>query len=402
MRRSQRRGSHRWLRFCILGFEIILVIVCVLVVQFFNATQNSIKRARVTATLPGQQVWKQDASSYLFGTNDTYEWKPQNIETRPAIQHALRQAGITLIRSFFSDNATDSEIEQRIQTIENSGAKCLGVMTNISNLSFNKHLVSYLGNRCLMYEFGNEPDYNGITPEVYLQAWNSTIPSLRKINASAKFIGPATSTFSGENDFMSAFLAGVKASRILPDAISFHWYPCYADLEQICLSKAGSNAQAVQIVKSLVQNTLGEDLPIGITEWNYDPENPPPAYGEDPNFITKFTTDALEAMAQAGVALACQFEAASYAGYGRLDMFNLTNDQPKDQYYAVKNMIQRYRPAQPTKRSTFTSTAHFSLATTSLLDMWQGFPFIAFFGRRCTLNKRKQVGGSKKQGHGRS
>ncbi len=359
MVRSQRKISRRWISFGVLTSEVVLVIICVFIIQNFNGSQNSTQHLSPPALLPGQQTWNQSASSYLFGTNDTHEWKSQNIETEPAIQNALRQAGITLIRSFFEDNTSDAELEQRIQTIENSGAKCLGVITNISNRSFNEHLVSYLGNRCLLYEFGNEPDYNNISAQTYLQAWNSTIPLLRKINPLAKFIGPVTSTYSGKNGFMRAFLTGVKTSKVVPDAISFHWYPCYADAEEVCLNKVSTIVQAVQNVRSMVQNILEKNLPIGITEWNYDPENPPPTYGNSSNFITPFTTNALQAMVQANVALACQFDAASYAGYGRLDLFDSTNNQPKSQYYAIKNMIHHYRPTQPPKSSPLASTADF-------------------------------------------
>src|SRR5579864_7382793 len=73
--------------------------------------------------LPGQQVWKQGVSSYLFGTNDTYEWADNNndIETQPKFQQALRDAGFTLMRTFIRDKSSDNSIETRIQTIENSG-----------------------------------------------------------------------------------------------------------------------------------------------------------------------------------------------------------------------------------------------------------------------------------------
>jgi len=301
----------------------------------------------MNVTLPGQQIWKQGVSSYLFGTNDTYEWLEHNIQTEPAIHEALRNAGFTLIRSFFPDNASDTVIEQRMSTIEKSGARCLGVITNISNVTFDEHLVSYLGNRCQLYEFGNEPDYYGVPFDFYLQQWNNVIPLLRHINPHAKFIGPVTHNDRGDHDYMSAFLEGVKASGVLPDAVSFHWYPCYQDEKQFCLDKASSFNQAVQRVRVLIQIILGKDLPLGISEWNFDSGNPPPAYGEESEFITRFTADALHSMAQAGVAFACQFDAASFAGYGRLDMFDLQNDQPKPQYYAIKNLIQEYRP-QPT------------------------------------------------------
>lgn len=46
--------------------------------------------------LPGQQVWKQGVSSFLFGTNDTQEWADDNIETLPTVQQALKDAHFTL------------------------------------------------------------------------------------------------------------------------------------------------------------------------------------------------------------------------------------------------------------------------------------------------------------------
>src|SRR5690242_11263785 len=61
--------------------------------------------------LPGQQIWKGNVSSLLFGTNDTYEWSSHNLQTEPAMQQALHDAGFTLIRSFFPDKVSDADIE---------------------------------------------------------------------------------------------------------------------------------------------------------------------------------------------------------------------------------------------------------------------------------------------------
>jgi hypothetical protein len=345
MHLSRQSPNRGYLSSSLLVVVFIFSVVCMLTIQSCSPWQISTPSMMVT--LPGQQIWKQGISSYLFGTNDTYEWQDHNIQTEPAIQEALRHAGFSLIRTFFPDNASDTVIEQRMSTIEKSGANCLGVITNISNVTFDEHLVSYLGNRCQMYEFGNEPDYYGVSIDLYLQQWNNVIPLLRRINPIAKFIGPVTHNDRGDHNYMLAFLKGIKASGVLPDAVSFHWYPCYQDEKQFCLDNASSFNQAVQGVRILIHITLGKDLPIGITEWNFDSGNPPPAYGEDTEFITRFTNDAIHSMAQARVAFACQFDAASFAGYGRLDMFDLQNDQPKPQYYAIKNLIQEYRP-QPT------------------------------------------------------
>jgi hypothetical protein len=255
------------------------------------------------------------------------------------------------MRTFFFDKSladghhtTDAEIEQRLRTVENSGMTCLGVLQSIFDVAFDTHVVSYATSRCQLYEFGNEPDYNGISLESYLKQWNTTIPLLRKINPAAKFIGPVTYNDQGNHNFMRDFLVGVKNSGVLPDAISSHWYPCYQDTQDSCLSKANSYGQVAEGVEAMVRDILGKSLPVGITEWNYDPGNPPPAYGDDPHFITTFSTDAIQSMALAGVAFACQFDVASYGGFGRLDMFTIETNQPKPQYYVIKKLIQFYRP----------------------------------------------------------
>jgi hypothetical protein len=345
MHLSRQLTDRRWLSNSFLVVILFLCIACSPGTQAEPGFTTHGSSPTGGTALPGQQIWKQGVSSFLFGTNDTYEWSPQNIQTDPAIQDALRSAGFTLIRSFFPDNASDTAIEQRMRTIENSGAHCLGVITNIFNTTFDEYLVHYLGNRCQMYEFGNESDINGISIGTYLLQWNKMIPLLRHINPNARLIGPVTYNYLGNHNFMRAFLEGVKASGVLPDAVSFHAYACWHDTEESCLANASDYVQVVQEVRTLVQNTLGKDLPIGITEWNYDSGNPPPAYGDDSNFITKFTTVALYSMIQAGVAFACQFDAASYAGYGRLDLFNVDTNQPKQQYYAIKAVITVYRPS---------------------------------------------------------
>jgi len=343
MSQPNSQGKKRWLLSCTFTLVILACTACSSIPVNPPLAPISHPLAPSTQKLPGEEIWKNGVSSFLFGTNDTQEWSEKNLETQPAIQKYIRNAGFTVIRSFFQDNASDAAIEQRITAIENSGAQCLGVIFNIFNVSYDEHLVQYLGNRCLMYEFGNEPDYNNISVETYLKQWNTVIPILRHINPGATFIGPAASTSSGS--FIQDFLTGVKSSGVLPDAISFHWYPCSHDSQEDCLNMAGTAGQEALQIRSAVKNILGKDLPIGITEWNFDPGNPPPSYGDQSSFITSFSKAALQSMIQAGVTVACQFDAASFAGYGHLDMFNINNDTPKAQYYAIKSIIDTYRPS---------------------------------------------------------
>lgn len=295
----------------------------------------------IAGALPGQAVWRDGASSFVFGANDTYEWSPNNFETQPLIQAQVKRAGVTLIRTFIKDPSSDAEIDQRILAIERVGARCLVVLTNIQDLAFNQHVIRFLGSRCLMYEFGNEPDYSGVAVSEYIAAWNTSIPALRAINPRARFFGPVESS---PGDYLTEFLQGARLSGVVPDGVTLHWYPCWNDIAQACLAKAGSIYNAVVFARAQVRLILGKDLPLGVTEWNFDPGAPPPAYGADPTFISWFTTIAITAMIRAGVSFACQYDIASYAGYGGLDMIDTATNQPKPQFLAFAALVARYKP----------------------------------------------------------
>lgn len=389
--------------------------------------------------LPGQQLWKNDVSSYLFGTNDSEDYSSDNFDTDPhhIIQSSLKTAGLTLMRMFIfhyslvdghrvtlgtnpqiqlntnfhefdtpgpaATNVTPNggyELETRLQAIENSGMQCLIVLPDIltdpanpkdpfpthkiytdlstgkveTDLEFAEKVVAYAGNRCNLYEIGNEPDLDGYTDsgaviphmniQTYLNRWVEFVTALRKINPHAKFIGPATYNDQG-NDcyysgtppvpgaqpgdcYMQLFLRGAKQAGVLPDAVSFHWYPCDNATDGFngkgtCGAKqAQSFASATQEVKGWVKADTGYAIPVGITEWNFD--SGANSLGDNGSFMSQFTTAALNAMISAGLNFACQFDAQAYGEYGYLDMFDLSdNDQPKPQFTAIADMIKQFK-----------------------------------------------------------
>lgn len=358
LKHSSFRGLSQFMSSAQAKLRIITVLLVIVITTFLlvpaisqviSHPQQQFK-TESRSLLPGQQIWKNSISSYLFGTNDTQEWVANNVETNLTVQHALNNAHFTLMRTFFFDKSllnghptTDAEIEQRLKTVENSGMNCLGVLESVYDPAFVKHVVAYAGNRCNLYEFGNEPDNSSqLNIQEYVQDWNNLVPQLRKINPHAKFIGPAVADYTQ----VRVFLDNVKASGVLPDAISFHWYPCVgSDTASSCLAKTSTFEQVTTQVKKWVQNILGQNLPVGITEWNYNADNPPTSYGQDPMFITQFSISVLDSMIRSGLDFANQFDAASDAGSGGLDMFDLTTGQPKPQYYALKSLIDRYMPA---------------------------------------------------------
>lgn len=389
--------------------------------------------------LPGQQLWKNGISSYLFGTNDSEDYDSDNFDTDPhhIIQSSIKTAGLTLMRMFIFHyslvdghrvtlgttpqiqlnsnpqeftspgpvvtNVTPNggyELETRLRAIENSGMQCLIVLKDIwtdpahptdpdpthkiytdpytgraeTDLEFAEKVVAYAGNRCNLYEIGNEPDLDEYTDsgavishmniQTYLNRWVEFVTALRKINPNAKFIGPVTYDDQG-NDcyysgtppvpgaqpgdcYMQMFLRGAKQAGVLPDAVSFHWYPCDNATDGFngngnCGAKqAQSYASVTQEVKGWVKADTGYDIPVGITEWNFDPGSNP--LGNNGSFMTQFSTAALNAMMSGGLNFACQFDAQDYGGYGYLDMFDLANnDQPKPQFTAIANIIGQYK-----------------------------------------------------------
>ncbi len=266
------------------------------------------------------------------------------------------------------------EIERRVSTIEKIGATCLGVLPDIltdpshpndgiashnyrdpvtdkleTDLQFDEEVVAYLGNRCNLYEFGNEPDYNGISEPTYVQKWDEFIPLLKKLNPRAKFIGPVTASADGmTGNYMQEFLQDIAAGKVkpLPDAISFHDYPCggvNASTESECLaSGVDSYISAINHVRSMMEHYLGHTLPLGITEWNADPGSN--TFMQNSSFMTKFTQASLQAMIDEKLDFAAEFDAQSYSGYCNLDMFDSCSgtDQPKAQFTEIAKSISRY------------------------------------------------------------
>jgi hypothetical protein len=294
--------------------------------------------------LPGQAFWKDGASSLLFGTNDPDEYYANNIETQPFIQQQLKAAGATVIRTFIDEGTSDAQIDQRIATVQNIGAQCLVVISGINDLTYYKHVVSYIGDRCLMYDFGNEPDWNYISVQTYSKAWIAQVPVLRAINPHALFFGPVVSY--PHTDFLKQFLINAQAANVLPDAVSFHWYACWKQAENVCLQRASLLLPSIQDVRSTIEQVLGHDLPIGVDEWNFDPSGPSASYGNTTEFVAPFYATVFSILVQAHVAYACQFDAASFNGYGDLDMFDVKTNQPKPQFIQFAKQIGLYQPTR--------------------------------------------------------
>jgi len=299
------------------------------------------------------------------------------------------------------------EVETRIDTIERMGMHCLVVFPDIrttpsdntdpnpghhriidpdtgqpeTDLAFAEKVVAYLGNRCNLYEIGNEPDLNTYTSSgavvphlpvtVYVARWTAFVTALRAINPNAKFIGPVTYNDQG-NDcswaagtpyptsrsgdcYMQNFLHGVAGGNVQPDAVSFHWYPCSNATDGFDSggncgpAQAASYATVTDEVRGWVQADLGHSVPIGITEWNADPGPGSGSVLGNAGFMAQFTQASLQAMISAKLDFAAQFDTQSNSGWCYLDMFDSCHgtDRPKAQFTVLAATLGHYQLKGP-------------------------------------------------------
>lgn len=296
--------------------------------------------------LPGQQLIN-GVSSFLFGSNMSPDYGPHTSRNTPQIQQQIKQAGITLLRCAIDANSPDSYIEQTVQACQNMNCAMLVILSYRSGYAWNQHLVTVLGNRCFLYEFSNEPDIAspGIKWQDYRDAWNQQIPQLRKINPQAAFLGPALGVYANVQSYLVPWLQATVQAGTIPDGVSFHNYPCTGTTDAAtAATKSDRLGVSATKLDAVVKGIVGHSLPLCLTEWNIDAGNPPASYAKDPNFVPKWTREAIDGMVSAGVALACQWDAGAGAGGGVDDLVSVSNYQPNPngQLGAMAERIQHY------------------------------------------------------------
>ena len=316
------------------------------------------------ALLQGDELWH-GVPSMLWGTNDTQNWDAEhNLITLPAVQQQMRADHLALIRTwlFQTDlvtglSVTDAYQQRKAQAALATGAKLLCELPTANSMSYDEHLVTLFRNECSYYEFMNEPDNEQVAIEAYVAAWASEVPRLRAIDPNAQFGGPAAAgpqfsqcayTTTETVCYMQKVLQGMARSGVLPDFVTFHWYPCYRDTAAACMARVETFGQQVTLVRGWLTQyfgAAGTRVPVGVTEWNVDPSAPMPSYTRDPCWMERFTATAFQSMARAGASFAAQFDLANYGGYGSDDMVDVLKDGvAKPQYAALLDMVNRIYP----------------------------------------------------------
>lgn len=140
------------------------------------------------------------------------------------------------------------------------------------------------------WSVGNEPDLlinqdtgQRYTVEEYTQAFIVYSLAMHQKDTSIKVFGPEISQYSGAGSskaWMESFLKGISAyenTHSLPfrllDGVSFHFYP-FADTEEnanAMLSNPELWGTLAPALHQLIRQTVGQDLPLAITEINTNP-----------------------------------------------------------------------------------------------------------------------------------
>jgi hypothetical protein len=191
-----------------------------------------------------------------------------------------------------------------------------------------------------MFEIGNEPDFGrGFSSGLYASTWAQFVNALRAVRPDAKYIGPVSC--HGANGMLS-FLKEIVANHYpIPDAISWHWYPCGSGWDSCPRSVVNEILSDAQTVRDDLQQTIGHQLPIGISEWSADPRDTNNMARTEPQ-MSNFVTACLDAMVQAKLDFAAEFDAQSDAAHGGLDMFDGSNT-PRPYFAAYAAAIARFR-----------------------------------------------------------
>ena len=267
------------------------------------------------------------ASPLLFGENlDLYAGTASTdwFLSQPALRAGLVAAHVQIIRLPVRGSSPSSsgianwaEVQQALQDVKAMNITPLIILRNPQDPALqadDEQVVNYVsslfGTRHVYYEWANETDLPGNSGQVsaatYLASWNNNVPQLKTLaGPTAQFIGPVN--YQYDASYLQTFLAGANP---LPDAISWHSYTCddATATEATCLANIDHWTTNFAAARTLMTNTIGKQLPIWITEWNYTPSvTSGDSKHTDTAFLKQWTTKALQTLAADGITASMHF-----------------------------------------------------------------------------------------------
>jgi hypothetical protein len=292
--------------------SIVLIVLIIGASSWFLINRQQAQSGQVGITQNSNEV-----SPLLFGTNlGLFNGNDQVLRSEPT-RTLLQQIHPRIIRMPVRQELTDSVEIQAAQTIKALGAIPLVVLHSVSgtnvmaaDTSIIKAMNGVFGKSIVYYEFGNEDDWTGVSATTYTTAWNQVIPQMKQIALNGQFVGPVNYHYDG--NFLRTFL---QQAQPRPDEISWHEYTCsYKWPAAQCIANIDNWNKHISDSRAVMQTTIGTELPIMITEWNYAPDA---AYNDGKNnnsaFMTTWTTKALQTLANNHVFASMQYSCTNTA-----------------------------------------------------------------------------------------
>lgn len=212
------------------------------------------------------------------------------------------------------------------------------------DLAWMMEIVRRAGDRVILYDFGNEPNYYcRWSADQYTQEWIRAVPQLKRYARSLGFEihigGPVWS--NPDLRAIQTFLQGVKVEYarsgeddLIPSFVSFHTYASHNrnDTDEEILSRIPKYGEFIGVLREESRRIFGFELPVADTEWNFTTDATDPR-AQNAAFMRAFTQGMLREFREHGAWLANQFTFASGTGGGQLDMVSL-ECQPRPMYTA--------------------------------------------------------------------
>jgi hypothetical protein len=256
-------------------------------------------------------------SPLLFGTNLGLFDSNDQVLNSTVTRAALQQMHMRIIRMPIRASLAETTEIQAAQTIKSLGATPLVILRGqldknvlADNIRIVHDMNAIFGQNIVYYEYGNEEDLQGVSVAQYTSSWNSVIPQLKRIAQYANFIGPVN--FQYDHNYLATFLQNAQPR---PDEISWHEYTCDdAWATSICISHIDHWTNHIADARATMISTVGTELPIMITEWNYAP-NAVPNDGKNNNsaFMDAWTSHALQTLAANRVFASMQYSCTNTA-----------------------------------------------------------------------------------------
>jgi hypothetical protein len=235
---------------------------------------------------------------------------------------------------------TSNQLHTIARSIRGAGIEPLAILT-AKNQSNALAQITALSGLVTYFEFGNENNYaDGWSGAAYATNWSNAIPLLRAAAPNAKFGGPVGSDYTrAGSTYLRDFLNAIRGNASLtPDFVSMHYYSGHGEVpawssSQILTDVDADMLPGIDTMQSDIASITETSLNLAITEWNYDavPENNTNTLDTNAVFMHSYTYKVLDGFKAKGVWGSCQYDFASGAGGGHLDMVS-TASVAKPQY----------------------------------------------------------------------